>query len=270
MTKKISRLASLTLLEIAVAAVAVPALAADMPTKAPAPIAAPAYSWTGFYVGAHAGYRWGNADFTGGAYSFDPDGPGGISPIDIPARNEGYNPKGGIIGLHGGYNYQFAPNWLAGIEGDWTWGNGSDDRSSLLAVQSGDGTTYRLGDGSEVKLGWQATIRGRLGYVQGPWLFYGTGGVAFIRAKWSDATTLTTTGGTIVASAASSASKTLTGYVVGAGFEYMLNRNWIGRVEYLYENFGSFDVPFGFGQTGTLDVGDVQKVRVGISYKFGP
>jgi len=270
MTKKISRLASLTLLEIAVAAVAVPALAADMPTKAPAPIAAPAYSWTGFYVGAHAGYRWGNADFTGGAYSFDPDGPGGISPIDIPARNEGYNPKGGIIGLHGGYNYQFAPNWLAGIEGDWTWGNGSDDRSSLLAVQSGDGTTYRLGDGSEVKLGWQATIRGRLGYVQGPWLFYGTGGVAFIRAKWSDATTLTSTGGTIIASAASSASKTLTGYVVGAGFEYMLNRNWIGRVEYLYENFGSFDVPFGFAQTGTLDVGDVQKVRVGISYKFGP
>ncbi|MFY9685609.1 MAG: outer membrane beta-barrel protein [Pseudolabrys sp.] len=266
MARKVrSRLASLTLLEIAVgiaatASVAVPASAQGVP----------AYSWTGFYVGAHAGYRWGNADFTGRAYSFDPDGPGGISTIDIPARNEGYNLNGGIIGFHGGYNYQFAPNWLAGIEGDWTWGNGSDDRSSLLAVQSGDGTTYRLGDGSEVKLGWQATIRGRLGYVQGPWLFYGTGGVAFIRAKWSDATTLTSTGGTILASAASSASKTLTGYVVGAGFEYMLNRNWIGRVEYLYENFGSFDVPFGFGQTGTLDVGDVQKVRVGISYKFGP
>ena len=67
MTKKISRLASLTLLEIAVGAVAGPALAADMPTKAPPPIAAPVYNWTGFYVGVNAGFGWGrkNADLTG-------------------------------------------------------------------------------------------------------------------------------------------------------------------------------------------------------------
>jgi len=62
------RLASLTLLDIAagiaVSAAALPALAADMPTKAPAPIAAPVYNWTGFYLGAHAGYRWADADLT--------------------------------------------------------------------------------------------------------------------------------------------------------------------------------------------------------------
>jgi len=53
------RLASLTLLDlaagIAVSAAALPALAADMPTRAP-PIVAPAYNWTGFYVGGHVGY----------------------------------------------------------------------------------------------------------------------------------------------------------------------------------------------------------------------
>jgi outer membrane immunogenic protein len=79
LAKKIrSRLASLTLLEIAagvaVGAVVVPALAADMPTKAPAPIAAPVYTWTGFYLGAHAGYRWADADLTSAGYIFDPPG----------------------------------------------------------------------------------------------------------------------------------------------------------------------------------------------------
>src|SRR5450631_2597535 len=37
------------------------ASAADMPTKAPAPMMAPVYNWTGFYVGANAGYAWGRA-----------------------------------------------------------------------------------------------------------------------------------------------------------------------------------------------------------------
>jgi opacity protein-like surface antigen len=62
--------------------------------------------------------------------------------------------------------------------------------------------------------------------------------------------------------------KTLTGWTVGGGMEYMLNPNWIARLEYLYENFGDVNVPFGLGQTGTLNLKDVNKVRVGISYKF--
>jgi outer membrane immunogenic protein len=273
MAKKIrSRRASLTLLDIVagigVAAIAAPALAADLPTKAPPPVVAPAYTWTGFYLGAHAGYRWADADFTSASYVFDPDGPGGISPITFPGRSEGYNPNGGIVGLHGGYNYQFSPSWLVGIEGDWTWGNGSDRQNSLLTVLSTDGNNFRLNTTSEVKLGWQATIRGRVGYVQGPWLLYATGGVAFAHAEWSDAATLTFAGGGLVATAASSASKTLTGFAVGGGTEYMFNRNWIGRLEYLYEDFGNFSVPFGFGQIGSVDI-SAQKVRAGISYKFG-
>jgi outer membrane immunogenic protein len=273
LAKKIrSRLASLTLLEIAagiaVGAVAVPALAADMPTKAPPPIAAPVYNWTGFYVGAHAGYRWANADFNGGAYTFDP--PGDPTPLSIPARNEGYRLNGGIVGGHVGYNYQFAPNWLAGVEGDLTWGSADDSFGAALNVQASDGATYRLNYNSEVKLTWQATIRGRLGYVTGAWLFYGTGGVAFARAQWSETALVTGPGGFFAASSASSAKKTLTGFAAGAGAEYMFAQNWMGRVEYLYENFGDFDAPFGFGRIGHVDIDNVHKVRVGISYKFGP
>ena len=269
-----SRLAALTLLEIAagiaVTAVAVPAFAADLPTKAPI-VVAPSYNWTGFYLGAHAGYRWGHANFSGNGYVFDPDSPaGGTSPITIPARNQGFNPKGGLFGFQGGYNYQFAPNYLVGIEADWSWGNASDSQTTVLSVLSSDGGTYRLNNTSEVKLGWQATLRGRLGYVNGPWLLYGTGGVAFARAEWSEAATLMSIQPILVlATAASSAHKTLTGFAVGGGAEYMFTQNWIGRLEYLYEGFRDFSVPSGFGpQTGNIDL-SAHKLRVGISYKFG-
>jgi opacity protein-like surface antigen len=36
------------------------AFAADMPVKAPPPQPAPAYNWTGWYVGGNAGYSFGN------------------------------------------------------------------------------------------------------------------------------------------------------------------------------------------------------------------
>ena len=102
------RLASLTLLDIAagiaVSAAALPALAADMPSKMPVkapPIVAPVYNWTGFYVGGHAGYRWADADLTADPFTFAT--PGG--PLTVPGRNENYKLNGGIVGIHGGYNY---------------------------------------------------------------------------------------------------------------------------------------------------------------------
>jgi len=271
--KNRSRLASLTLLEIAagvaIGAVAVPALAADLPAKMPtkAPIAAVAsYNWTGFYLGAHAGYRWADANFTSAAYTFDP----GSGVVAFPARNENYHPNGGIFGLQAGYNFMVAPKWLLGIEGDFSWGNGSDSKSAIATGVDAGGDGFVLTRNSEVKLTWQATIRGRLGFVNGPWLLYGTGGVAFAHVKWSESLVLNTLSPTTTTTAAWTANKTLAGWVVGGGVEYMFNPNWIGRLEYLYEDFGSFSVPHGFGpQTGDLDL-TAQKVRLAISYKFNP
>jgi outer membrane immunogenic protein len=249
-------LASLTLFDIAVAT------AADLVVKAP--VQAPSISsWSGFYVGGHAGYRWADANFSSAGYIFDP-GAGGIA---FPARNEGYGLSGGILGAHTGYNFMLSPTILAGVEGDWSWGSGKDSIARSFTGSSNDGFTFR--GTSEVKLTWQATIRGRLGVVNGPWLYYGTGGVAFTHAKWSDTSTLVTGFGT-TDYASWSAGKTLTGWTLGGGVEYMYTSNWVGRIEYLYENFGSFNVLHGFDpQTGTLDIGDVHKLRVAISYKFG-
>ena len=161
------------------------------------------------------------------------------------------------------------PTILAGVEGDWSWGSGSDSLSGANSFVLLDGIILGTTFHSELQLTWQATIRGRLGYVSGPWLFYGTGGAAFTQAQWSDRSTII--GGPGFTSS-TDASKTLSGWTVGGGVEYMLYAsNWIARVEYLYENFGNFSVPVGFGpQMGTLELKAVNKVRVAISYKFGP
>src|ERR1700741_1529360 len=99
----------------------VPALAADMAarpyTKAPPPIAAPIYNWTGFYIGGHIGAAFGNDNnFNGLVVSNNND-----------ARFLG--------GVQGGFDYQFAPNWVIGAEAQY----------SFLAGNSGSGVTFPAG-----------------------------------------------------------------------------------------------------------------------------
>jgi opacity protein-like surface antigen len=241
--KLFAGLASLTLFDIAAASAAEP----------PA-----VYNWAGLYVGAHAGYRWADAQFTSPGYVVD------ALPVgNVVGRSNNLQPNGGIVGAHLGYNYMLSPTLLAGIEGDWTWGSG---RASVAGgpFDTSDGVSFFS---SQVKLTWQATIRGRLGLTNGPWLIYATGGVAFINVKWND--TSSYDGAALDFSEVWAQSKIKTGWTVGGGIERMLNPNWIARLEYLYENFGSFNVPHGLAgpQLGKLEL-DAFKLRVGISYKF--
>src|SRR5262249_56855188 len=75
------------------------ARAADMPTKAPsAPIVAPPYNWSGFYVGANFGGAWTNGNLNIPNNSFY----GGLTEV--------------IGGVHAGYNFQ-PRHQLFGVEG---------------------------------------------------------------------------------------------------------------------------------------------------------
>jgi outer membrane immunogenic protein len=94
------------------------ARAADMPVKAlltPAPV----YSWTGLYVGGDLGGAW-----TSNTATWTPLPLGPFPPIanfginSISASNGGSSFLGA---LHAGYNWQFVPTWVTGIEGDWSW-----------------------------------------------------------------------------------------------------------------------------------------------------
>src|SRR5262249_30695090 len=84
------------------------AFAADMPLKAP-PIVPPVYTWTGFYAGLNGGYSWGR---TSNDY---------FAPV-LAAPGYAYSASrrmdGWVFGGQAGYNWQFNPRWVFGVEGD--------------------------------------------------------------------------------------------------------------------------------------------------------
>ena len=149
------------------------AAAADLYYKAP--VAAPVYNWTGFYIGGNAGGAWGNFDpRTVTVYSDD----GWFVPTDIPAIDrvgiQSSKPAGFTGGFEAGYNWQ-SRNFVFGVEGDI----GALSLSS--GVRSGalyPGYPYTFTVTSNISTTWLATVRGRLGYAVNNWLFFVTGGAA--------------------------------------------------------------------------------------------
>src|SRR5258705_13841990 len=87
------------------------ALAADLPARMPVkamPAVAPAFSWTGFYVGAHVGYGWGTHD---------------TGVLDGEPKS-----KGVLGGVQAGYKFQTG-HVVLGREADWLFsGIQADDR----------------------------------------------------------------------------------------------------------------------------------------------
>lgn len=99
------------------------ALAADLPSRAKAPLApfAPAFSWTGFYMGVQAGGSWGDVSHS-------------ITLIG-PAFNSKSRPNGFVGGIHAGYNYQIN-QFVVGLEGDIEVANGKGNGTTLAGFTS--------------------------------------------------------------------------------------------------------------------------------------
>ena len=117
---------------------------------------APAFTWTGFYVGLTAGYGWGNAR------------------IDSPVvSGSTFRTTGGNLGSTLGYNWQ-SGSWVYGLETDLSlnWIKGSDSATSACPS-------------CEVSSPWFGTFRGRLGYSPAMTMYYLTGGLAYggVRVK---------------------------------------------------------------------------------------
>jgi outer membrane immunogenic protein len=225
-----------------------PATAADLPVKAaPPPVSAPAYNWTGFYLGGTLGY----------SVARDPSAPT-FPTFGPPFDQVTLAPGGWVGGVEGGYNWQIN-RWLVGLEADWQW-TGEKDSFCLDCSP--------LGRGIEQKLPWFATARGRIGYAVGPALFYATGGAAFGDVR----TTLSCCGPPSQISAPITEHKT--GWTAGGGVEGALAGNWTAKIEYLYVNLGnttdSFVIP-AFApafMVGTSSIRD-HIFRIGLNYRFG-
>jgi outer membrane immunogenic protein len=247
--------------------VSAPAMAADLPFKAPPPVAAPAPTWTGFYVGANVGGVWTHSDGT-------------WNPLPSPATFNANALTGAIdasgvaAGVHGGYNYQIGPSFVAGIEADWTW---TDASASFTQTWTFFGTATPVAGSfttMSTKLNWLATVRGRLGYLVTPDLLaYVTGGGAWGGVDYA-ANNFNGPGGGGGYTTAVAFSNTASGYVLGGGVEWKMTSNWLLRGEYLFYRLGGASA---VGTIATFPANpsgyvwsdmDVNEGRVGASYKF--
>ncbi|WP_157016075.1 outer membrane protein [Mesorhizobium xinjiangense] len=159
--------------------------------------------------------------------------------LESGAETFGGDFGGGMFGGFAGYNWQAGPV-VFGVEGD------------ASAISNDERFSSSVGD-VEVGTDYLASLRGRLGYAWDRVMVYGTGGVAFADASANG----------VVNGASLDTSRDLTGWTVGAGVDYAITNNWVGRVEYRYYDFSNED----FGDLSNVDL-DFNTVSVGISYKF--
>lgn len=219
------------------------AFAADIPMAAPiaAPVVAPVMNWTGFYVGLDGGGTWGKAQIT---HSAIVPAPALAFPVDAAALTAGTSPdlklNGWTFGGHIGYNWQFATNWLVGLEADISYFRLRGDSSgtfpfpSTLAGGALGPPTLTFSTATSISTDWLFTLRPRLGVVLGDSvLLYATGGLAVTNEKVGQSATAVM--GTINAAI----DETRVGWVVGGGLEYAISRNWSIRAEYLHLDFGT-------------------------------
>lgn len=273
------------------------ASAADLPVKAyTSPV--PAYSWTGLYVGGEAGLRSTSADpsvssATLTTFGTPPinllvspscDSPGlfGVNPGPCPPAGPSLDTAGFRVGPYVGYNWQFGPQWVAGVEEDWAWANQSKTVNGAFYPGGALGFIPGTPNASfSIQTTWDASIRGRVGYLVTPEiLIYSTGGAAWMHVQASS-TCPTGVGQACSPGAAVPAvitdSTTRLGWTIGGGIEAHLWGNWLVRGEYRYTDYGTWtnnDLrTFELAAT-TLAVADslrlkTNTVMLGLAYHFG-
>jgi outer membrane immunogenic protein len=283
-----------TLLLGAVASVALlagPAMAADLPVKAP-PIVPAAPSWTGFYVGLNAGGSFGsdtatqNATFTSTA----------LGANGLFSNTTQHAPNGWLAGGQLGYNWQVSRSYVFGVEADWQW---TSQRATSTSCSPPASVAF-FGAGanglgwcstSQEKLTSLGTARARAGTLVSDSLLYVTGGFAWATVKdnyafngFANPTIFpgALQPGPFLPSGASF-SATRTGWTVGAGVETKLGGGWSAKLEYLFVDLRTINQTYGiainpaFGPafttggvasvTSSLHITD-NIVRTGLNYKF--
>lgn len=219
-----------------------PAFGADLPVygKAPA-FVAPAYDWSGFYVGVFGGGGYGNHNLNNAL--------GPNTPLANYTAN--YSSQGGTAGGEIGYNVQ-SGSFVFGIEADASWFNIKGDDSFFLG--SNDATNLRFA----------GTVRGRGGFTIDRWLMFFTGGWAYGDLRHTN---------TDPVFGIDQFSNHRSGFAAGGGIAYALTNNLIGKLEYRYYDFGTYSrdgspltpnaqLPYTVENTYSV-------VTVGLDYKFG-
>jgi outer membrane immunogenic protein len=258
MSKLLSRLTPLVAGAFVVCSAATMANADGYKT---ATIGAPAFTWTGFYLGANGGYgfsdsqtvhvnetNFSNPFFNGnfGSLSFD----------------------GGFGGVQGGANLQTGP-WVVGFEVDLEAADITGTTRSTVTpyVSSGNAITV----GTRNTINGFGTFRPRVGFAWDKSLLYATGGLA-----WADVAHTLVMSDTFGSTATDKNTGIQVGYVVGAGIEHMCTPRLSLKLEYQYIDLGSQNhatlETFGTSPTNfsvaTDTRTDFHTVRLGLNYEL--
>ena len=216
------------------------ALAADLPQrpvyKAPVMMAPPP-TWTGCYIGGNVGAAWSHTDVNDE-----------ISGAPLASLSATDIVGGGQVGC----DYQFAGNWVIGVQGMY-------DASGLKA----DTTSPALGPLTlHGSIPWVATATGRLGYAVAPnLLVYAKGGGVWTHTNSSLFFTGTST-------VLDSVGFDQSGWTVGGGGEWMFAPNWSVFAEYDYMGFSNKTVSFpNSNNIGTVHQ-NVQVALIGVNFHF--
>jgi high affinity Mn2+ porin len=211
-----------------------PALAADMPMKAPH--IQSVFDWTGFYIGAHAGFSRGLSSAVLG----DP----------LPAATSNIF-DGMIGGVQGGYNVRLPSGLLLGVETDISFPNYLTSNSVVSSLATARSDLTEQWD-------YVGTARGRVGYIAGSWLVYATGGLAWAGERFLNTPAIGNDEKIL---------HTRLGWAAGGGVEYGFAPHWSVRLEYLYSQFERSAVRFPSATMYSSSL-DFQSLRVGLNRKI--
>lgn len=180
------------------------ALAADIIQE---PVITEEPDWAGIYIGAHAGYGWGDRD---GCFSISDD-------CDDDDDDFDYDQEGWLAGAQIGYNFMAGSNVLLGLEVD----------GSLAGI---DGEIDDL-PGDKVGTGeyeWLASAKVRAGWATDNFLLYATGGLALAGFDYEDEW-------------GCEFNQTRSGWLVGGGAEVKISSRASLKAEYNFIDFGNED-----------------------------
>ena len=194
-------------------ALAQAATAADLPVKAPSAPAAAPY------------YNW-SGFYLGGQFGYL----WGRTRVEENGvvTDPGAKTNGAIGGLLAGYYWQTGP-YVFGLEADVSWTNAH----GTGATSAPPPNTYDIN--------WNSHGRGIFGYALNNWLLYIAGGVAVADFAFHEGGLPTVRGAKYV------------GGSIGAGTQVLFTPNFVGRLEYLYDDYGSKTYDTG---------GDIYRVRL--------
>jgi len=196
-----------------------------------------AYSWTGLYVGVHAGGGWSKVSDT----VVDPFPTSGNFPAGTALTP--YTGNGFLGGVQGGYNWQIG-SWVLGVEGDYsgTAINGSGTTRSLVSP-----LIFSTSNGFIDGIG---LATGRLGYAMDNWLFYAKGGGAWVQDHSNTVTTSAAVPPPSI-TAMANAYTNRSGWIAGGGIEWAFSHYVSFKIEYDHIDLGTENVTVS-GKSGVI------------------